>query len=53
MLVDPLFEAGQKISRIRHVDRLWLGDYEFDGDRVGGDMKLPSLRPHKLEIQAR
>ena len=53
VLVDPLLEAGQKILRIRHVDRLWFDHCEFDGDKAGGEMKLPALRPHKLEIQAR
>ena len=51
-LVDPLFEAGQKIFRIRHPNRLWLDHCEFEGDKAG-DVKIPVLRPDKLEIQAR
>ena len=52
VLVDPLVETGQKVRRIRHVDRLWFDHYEFDGDKAGG-MRSPALRPDKLEIQAR
>ncbi len=52
MLVDPLGEPGQKIFRIRHVDRLLLDHYELDGDQAG-KMKSPALRLDQLEIQAR
>jgi hypothetical protein len=52
VLIDPLLEAGQEIHRIRHVDRLWFGHCEFDGDQAGS-MNVPFLRPDKLEIQAR
>ena len=53
MLVDPLFEAGEKIRRIRHLDRLWFDHCEFDSDKAGGMRKLPALRPDQPEIQAR
>jgi hypothetical protein len=49
---DPLFEARQEIRRIRHANRLWFDHCELDGDKAGG-MKVPALRPNKLEIQAR
>lgn len=51
-LVDPFFEAGQQVRRIRHVDRLWFDHCEFDGDKAEG-MRSPALCPEKLETQTR
>ena len=44
-VVAALLEAGQEVGRIRHVDGLWFGDCELDGDKAGRVRKLPGLVP--------
>ena len=48
-LVEPFFESCQKNRRIRHVDRLFSGDYECDGDKAERRVMSFVLHPEELE----
>jgi hypothetical protein len=47
-LVVPFLEARQENRSIRHVDRLFFGNYEFGGDKAGHPL-IPGLRPKELK----